>query len=131
MNHAHELMQLPCQPRRGKKVGVDILARANFFCRVTTRGKPKILRPKFREFSFGPTYGGDECGIECVLREPEKNTGFSHPRVSNEEQFEEIVIGLGHPQARQGSRIKDQSSSKKNAHFSLGLGPRIFLGHWC
>ena len=42
------------------------------------------------------TYGGDERSIECILTEPEEDTSLAHSRVSDQQQFEEIIICLSH-----------------------------------
>ena len=46
-----------------------------------------------------PTYCGDKSSIEGVLWEPEENASFSNPRVPNEQQFEQVVVSLSHPEA--------------------------------
>lgn len=38
----------------------------------------------------------DFSPVERILGESEQNTRFPHPGVTDEEQFEEIVVGLGH-----------------------------------
>ena len=45
------------------------------------------------------TYCGDKSSIEGVLRESEEHAGFSNPRISNEQQFEKVVVSLSHPEA--------------------------------
>ena len=45
------------------------------------------------------TYCGDKSSIEGVLRESEEYAGFSNPRISNEQQFEKVVVSLSHPEA--------------------------------
>lgn len=42
------------------------------------------------------TYGGDESGVEGVLAESKQQTGLSHTAVSNEQQFEQIVVRFRH-----------------------------------
>lgn len=42
------------------------------------------------------TDGGNEGGVEGVLREAEQGTGLAHARVADEQQFEQIVVGLRH-----------------------------------
>ena len=42
------------------------------------------------------TYGGYKCCIECVLWESEEHTSLADTRVSDEQQFEEIGVCLGH-----------------------------------
>ena len=45
------------------------------------------------------TYCGYKSSIEGILGEAEEDASFSNPRVSNEQQFEQVVVSLGHPQA--------------------------------
>ena len=44
------------------------------------------------------TDGGDECGVECVLGEPEEDAGLAHARVADQQQLEQVVVRLGHPE---------------------------------
>ena len=40
------------------------------------------------------TYGGDEGGVEGVVREAEQNTGLPHARVPDQKQLEQQVVRL-------------------------------------
>lgn len=42
------------------------------------------------------TYGGDEGGVEGVLGEAEQDTGLPHPRVPDQQQLEQVIVGLRH-----------------------------------
>lgn len=44
----------------------------------------------------GLTDGGDEGGVEGVLAEPEQEAGFTDAAVTDEQQFEQIVVRLRH-----------------------------------
>ena len=45
--------------------------------------------------------GGNEGGVEGVLGEPEQDAGLSHPWIADQQQFEQIVVRLGHDAAVQ------------------------------
>ena len=40
------------------------------------------------------TYGGDEGGVEGVVREAEQHTRLPHARVSDQQQLEQQVVRL-------------------------------------
>jgi hypothetical protein len=40
---------------------------------------------------------GNESGVEGVLGESEENTGFADAGISDQEQFEKVIVRLGHP----------------------------------
>lgn len=42
------------------------------------------------------TDGGDEGGVEGVLREAEQGAGLAHARVADQQQLEQVVVGLRH-----------------------------------
>lgn len=43
------------------------------------------------------TDGGDECGGERVVREPEQDARLTHARVADQQQFEQQIVRLlGH-----------------------------------
>ena len=42
------------------------------------------------------TYSGDEGCVEGVLREPEQDAGLPDPTVSDQEEFEQVVVGFSH-----------------------------------
>ena len=45
------------------------------------------------------TYCGYKSCIEGILGEAKEDASFSNPRVSNEQQFEQVVVSLSHPEA--------------------------------
>lgn len=42
------------------------------------------------------TYSGDESGVKRVLTESKQQTRLAHPAVSDEQQFEQIVVRFRH-----------------------------------
>lgn len=40
------------------------------------------------------TYSGDKGGVEGVIGESEQHAGLSHPRIADQQQFKEQIIGL-------------------------------------
>lgn len=55
---------------------------------------PGLRRP--RPLPCPTTYGGDESGVEGVLGEAEQDTGLPHPRVPDQQQLEQVIVGLRH-----------------------------------
>ena len=55
---------------------------------------PGLSRP--RPLPSPATYGGDESGVEGVLGEAEQDTGLPHPRVPDQQQLEQVIVGLRH-----------------------------------
>lgn len=58
---------------------------------------PTGARPARSPAAQGPaTYGRDERGVEGVLGEAEQDTGLPYPRVPDQQQLEQVVVGLRH-----------------------------------
>lgn len=57
------------------------------------------------------TDGGDEGGVEGVLREAEQGTGLAHARVADEQQLEQVVVGLRHVGGHRPPSAHDHWSS--------------------
>jgi hypothetical protein len=43
-----------------------------------------------------PTYGTDKGLVECVLGETEQDACLSNTRITDQQQFEQIIISFGH-----------------------------------
>lgn len=68
------------------------------------------------------TDGGDEGGVEGVLREAEQEAGFADAGVADEQQFEQIIVRLRHLLAPALSDRGEQGGGGKRRGGGLGRG---------
>lgn len=61
--------------------------------------------PSLRRVPRALTDGGDEGGVEGVLAEAEQQTRLPHAAVSDQQQLEQVVVGLRHGPARAGALL--------------------------